>query len=149
MLRTIGSVIAGYVVVFLLVFATFSAAFFALGTNATYQPGTYHVSMLWIVISSILGFAAAVGGGFVASQIDTSGRGVMGLAAFMFIAGILLAIAQLSMANPAANEPRPADVSNFDAMQKSQTPHWVDFLNPFIGAAGAIVGGKLRKRTNG
>ena len=63
MLRTIGAVIAGYVVVFILVFTMFTVAFLALGTNATYQPGTYDVSMLWIVISTILGFVAAVGGG--------------------------------------------------------------------------------------
>lgn len=145
MLRTIGAVLAGYVVVFILVFATFSLAFLALGTNATYKTGTYDVSMLWIVISTVLGFGAAVAGGFIAKQIDGTGKGVTGLAGFMFLAGILLAIAALFMPNPAANEPRPDNVANLEAMAKSQTPHWVNFLNPIIGAAGALVGGRLRK----
>lgn len=145
MLRTIGAVVAGYVVVFILVFSMFTAAFLALGPSASYQPGTYDVSMLWIVISTVLGFVAAVGGGFVASQIDRTGRGVTGLAGFMFIAGILLAVSALMMPNPAANEPRPDNVSNLEAMAKSQTPHWINFVNPFIGAAGALVGGRLRK----
>ena len=149
MLRTIGAVIAGYVVVFILVFTMFTVAFLALGTNATYQPGTYDVSMLWIVISTILGFVAAVGGGFVAGLIDRTGRGVTGLAGFMFLAGILLAVAALMMPTPAANEPRPENVANLEAMAKSQTPHWINFLNPFIGAAGAIVGGRLRKPAQG
>ena len=145
MLRTIGAVLAGYIVVFILVFALFTVAFLAMGTSAAYQPGTYDVSMLWIVVSTVLGFVAAIGGGFVAGLIDRTGRGVTGLAGFIFVAGILLAGVALFMPNPAANEPRPDNVSNLEAMAKSQTPHWINFLNPFIGAAGAVVGGRLRK----
>ncbi|MBK6315864.1 MAG: hypothetical protein IPF53_16615 [Blastocatellia bacterium] len=63
-------------------------------------------------------------------------------------AGILLAV-RVDDAEPAANEPRPENVANLEAMAKSQTPHWINFLNPFIGAAGAIVGGRLRKPAQG
>ncbi len=60
MARTIGSVILGYLVMVIVVFATFSLAYQAMGVDRAYQPGTYDVSGLWIAVSIVLGILAAI-----------------------------------------------------------------------------------------
>jgi hypothetical protein len=38
--------------------------------------------------------------------------------------------------------PRTGPVSNSEAMQKVKQPHWVTFVNPILGAAGVLIGGR-------
>jgi hypothetical protein len=37
-------------------------------------------------------------------------------------------------------------MGNVAAMQNARTPAWIMFLNPIIGAAGVLVGSRLRKQ---
>ncbi len=69
MLKTVGGVIVGYIVMFILVFALFSLAYLALGANGAFKPGTYDVSTLWLALSVIVSLAAAIVGGFICSLI--------------------------------------------------------------------------------
>jgi hypothetical protein len=46
MMRSILSVIAGYVVIFLLIFVLFTALYLVLGANASFKPGSYQPSIL-------------------------------------------------------------------------------------------------------
>jgi hypothetical protein len=41
---------------------------------------------------------------------------------------------------------RVGDVPMMEAMQKAQEPDWAPFALPFIGAAGVLIGGKLKRR---
>lgn len=59
MWRSVVSVVVGYVVLSLVIFATFSAAYLAMGADAAFHPGSYVVSTLWLVVSFVLGFLAA------------------------------------------------------------------------------------------
>ena len=59
MLRNIAGVIIGYLVMAIVMFATFTGAYLALGSDYTFVSGSYHVSMLWIAVSLLLGFIAA------------------------------------------------------------------------------------------
>jgi len=68
MLRAILSVIAGYVTMFMVVMATFSVAFLALGTERAFAPGSWDPSVLWLVVSFALGLLAAVVGGWVCAR---------------------------------------------------------------------------------
>lgn len=143
MLRSILGGIVGYIALFIFVFATFSITYLALGTERAFEPGSYQVSMLWIAISTVLGFAGAVVGGYVASLVGRGSGGVMALTVILLLMGIVT-IAMI-MSSPAADAIRNADVPNLEAMGKAQTPLWVAILNPIIGIIGIQIGGRLRK----
>lgn len=134
--------ILGYVVMFVVVFTTFTIAYLAMGSDTAFLPGTYEVSMTWILVSSILGLVAAVVGGYVAGRVGGKGA-VKVTAGIVLVLGLLLAIATALFSKP--TEIRPADVPNMEAMSKAQTPVWVAFLNPVIGIVGVLIGGSLRK----
>lgn len=143
MLRIIASAVVGYIVIFICIFALFSGLYLALGAEGAFQPGSYEVSMSWIAISMVLGFAAAVVGGWVSRAIARSQAGPRALAVLVLALGLIMAAS--IAASPPPPAVRDAALSNMEAMGKAQTPLWVAVLNPFIGAAGVLLGGRLRK----
>ena len=70
--RIIGAVVAGYVVIFVFVFATLMVAYFTMGTERAFQPGSYEVSATGLLVNIVLGLIAAVLGVLVASLIATT-----------------------------------------------------------------------------
>lgn len=144
MLRKILGVIAGYIVTAICIILFFTCAYLAMGADQAFKPGAYVPSNRWIVVSIILGFIAAVIGGFVSALIGKSGIVPKFLAGVILVLGLIVGI--MTALTPAANETRSGSVSNFEAMQKAQEPAWLALLNPFLGAAGVIVGGSLKKR---
>jgi MFS family permease len=142
--RIAGAVIAGYVVMALLIFATFTAAFLLMGSEVSFQPGSYQPSITWIAVSTLLGIVAALAGGWVCAAIGRRPTAVMALAALVFVLGIALA----AVAAMRTEDPRPTvregAVSNLQAMQNARVPLWIEFLNPVIGAVGALAGGRLK-----
>lgn len=143
MLRSILGAVAGYIVTFIAVFVLLTGAYLAIGTDRAFQPGNYQVSMLWLVVSTVLSFIAAVIGGYIASLAGNGFTAVKILAGIMIVLGAIMA-AMVVMTPPPADT-RAADVPNMEAMMKAQTPLWVALLNPIIGAVGAVVGGRIRK----
>jgi hypothetical protein len=139
--RLIGSVIVGYLVIFVAVFATFSAAYVAIGADGAFRPGSYDVSMTWIILGTVLSFGAAWLGGRICLAIAKDAKGPKALAAVVLILGILFAIPAMK---PPPSEPRPAGAAMMDAMQRARTPLWVALLNPVIGVLGVLVGGRRR-----
>ena len=117
--RSIGAVAVGYLVMFVLVFASFSGAYLAIGADGAFQPGTYQVSILWIVVSIVLGIVAALAGGFVCATIAPGGKAPM--------------------------ESWIWDVPHMEELMMGRSNVRVDFLKPALGAAGALAGAKLRK----
>ncbi|QQS40285.1 MAG: hypothetical protein IPM63_13080 [Acidobacteriota bacterium] len=142
MLWKILGVIIGYVVMVAFIFMTFSAFYLAIGADMAYEPGSYQVSMLWIAVSTVLGFIAALIGGYVCKRLSGSSGTVKVFAGIVLILGIIIGIYQAVSPQP-AQEARTAEVSNTEAMQKSQMPLWVAFMNPLIGAVGIVIGGGL------
>lgn len=135
--RRLLAVLLGYVTMFVLVFCLFSAAFLVLGTERSFLQGSYEPTATWNVVSIVLGFVAAVAGGFVAAKVGRSASVAKTLAIVVFILGVIFAIPQITQKTDPG--PRPGNVSNMEAMQKAQMPAWMAILNPFIGAAGAWV----------
>jgi hypothetical protein len=140
MLRLIGAVVLGYVIIGITVFAGLSALWLAIGPDRAFQPGVYDVSMTWVLLSVVVGFIAALAGGWVARRIERTPTGPRVLAAVVFVLGIVLALPALFAEAP-ASVMRDAGLSMFEAMQQAQTPVWVMLLNPVIGAIGVLVGG--------
>lgn len=143
MLRSILGGVAGYIALFVFIFATFSILYMAIGTERAFEPSSYKVSMLWIGASTVLGLIGAAVGGYVAALVGKGSGGVMALTIIILLMGIVTIL--MVMGSSAADAVRAADVANLEAMGKAQTPLWVAILNPVIGIIGAQIGGRLRK----
>ena len=92
MLRSILGGIAGYVVMFILIFVMFTALYLGLGADRAFTPGTYQVSVLWIAVSTVLGTIAAIAGGYIAAL---AGKG---MTAVKVLAGIILVMGLITVA---------------------------------------------------
>ena len=143
MLRKIAGVIGGYVFMFAFIIGTFTALYAVLGTERSYQPNSYEVSMLWIVSTFILGLFAAVFAGWMCYLISRSKGAVKVLAGIVLVLGLAMGIFQIVNSKPETL--REGEVSREEAMEKSQAPLWVAFLNPMIGVIGILIGGSLKK----
>lgn len=142
--RSILAVILGYVVMFVVVFLTFSGAYLVMGTDGAFQPGTYEASTQWLVVSFILAFIAAIAGGCTAVWIARKMAPAYVLAGIALVLGFAMAGA-MAMA-PADSRPtvRTGDVPNLEAMQNARQPMWVALLNPLLGAIGVVVGARMK-----
>jgi len=131
--RIVGGVIAGYLTMFLGVFVLFSLAWMALGAEGAFQTGSWDVSAAWIGLSIVIGFLAAVAGGYVCGVIAKNPRGAQALVVLPVLFGGGIEV-------PGA---RPDSVSMFEAMQQAQQPGWIALLNPLLGALGVVIGARV------
>ncbi len=141
-MRIAGGVVLGYLVMFAVVFVTFTGAFFLLGVERTFQPGSYEGTMTWHVVSVVLGLAAAMIGGVVCLVIARSQTGPRVLAALVLLLGLVFAVPVLT--GPPAPATRGPEVSNTEAMMNARQPVWAALANPFIGAFGVLLGARLK-----
>jgi hypothetical protein len=146
--RIISSVVVGYVTIFVAVFLIFSAAYLLLGTDGSFQAGSWDVSIAWIAASILVGIVAAIGGGYVCAAIARDPRGPLALIVVVVVLGLILAIPVLTGAyDDVGVGTRPATVGLFEAMQNAKQPVWIAFLNPLLGAVGVMIGAKLGQRS--
>ncbi len=136
--RAIGSVILGYLTMAVIVFGGLTAAYLAMGTDKAFKPGSYEISTVWMVAMFIVGIVAALAGGVVARLIAKSATPPKVLAGIVLLLGIAMAIPTIGAKPPA--EPRPATMSNLEAMSKAHTPAWVGFANAVLGCVGVLIG---------
>lgn len=142
MLRSIGSAVVGYIAMFLVVFVSLTAAYLIVGVERAFRPGVYEVSTLWVAISLVVGFGAALVGGWVAWRIGGRVLGPQLLAGLVLVLGIAMAVPAITTeaeAGPVAE--RPGDVGPMEAMQKAKMPLISLILNPLVGVVGVLVGG--------
>lgn len=143
--RAIAAVVVGYVVMFGTIFLLFSGLYLILGQELSFEPGSYDPSILWTVVSFVLGILAAVLGGYACARIARAATPPKVLAGVVLVIGLLSAIPVLiSAATPA--QARTGEVGNLDAMMRAKQPAWVAVANPFVGLAGALLGARLRRR---
>ncbi len=143
--RAIASVVGGYVVMALIVFGTFTVAYLLMGADRAYQPGTYNVSLLWILVSIVLSAVAAVAGGRIAVAIAGSDVPPKILAALVLVLGLVMAYADAGRMAAQVNV-RDTPPSFMDAAQASRQPAWLLYLNPLIGAAGVLIGAGMGRK---
>lgn len=146
MLRIVGSVIAGYVVMAIAIMVLFAAAYPVLGLDRLFVPGTYQTSMGWILLSILLGVACAAAGGWVAARLAPGSSAPWWLAAMVMALGLLSAAAAVMSEDPARGGPRPDGAAMVDVMAHAQQPVWVALLNPLLGAAGVLAGARAGRR---
>jgi hypothetical protein len=145
MLRAVLAVIVGYLVMALLVFKTFTLAYLHIGADASFRPGTYDVTPLWLVVSFVLSFIAAFVGGWVCATIARRSTAPKGFAAAVFILGLIVALSAIMASDDARPKMREGNVGNIAAMQNAKQPGWVALMNAFIAPAGILIGARLKK----
>jgi hypothetical protein len=145
MLRTILSVVVGYVAIFILVFFTLAVAFMVMKADGALKPGSFETSSLWLVVSITLGFVVAAIGGFISAAIARKPSGPIALAIVVLVLGLIFAIPALRPAESEEPAVRAGDVGMMEAMQKAKQPPWFAIVNPFIGAAGVLIGSRFRR----
>ena len=145
MARSIIAVIVGYLVMFILVSATFMGVFLLMGVEWSFKPASFEASNAWNVMSLIASFVVAVIGGFLCAAIAKGSRAPIALAIVVFALGLLMAIPTLFANKANANRVRTGDLSQFEAMQNATQPAWVPFTFPILGVAGVLVGAKLKR----
>ncbi len=144
MLRNVGAVLVGYVVMFAVAFVTFSTAFLIVGTSGAFEEGSYDVTSLWLIVSFALGLIVAVAGGYACAVVAKGSKAPLALVGLVLIVGALMAVPVLTASDDGQPETREADVSTFDAMQKGIQPPWVSLVNPFLGVVGVLGGARLK-----
>jgi len=150
-MRPILAIIAGYLVMTVLVMVTLTLAWTVLGPSFAYRPGTTHVTLAWIGLNLPISFMAAIAGGYVTVWIarDDSQLPVQVLAGIVLGVGLIMAVAHVftdqSVAQQMADGVATEGMDAFAGASEAVQPLWYNFLIPFIGAAGVMVGGRLRR----
>ena len=146
MARSIIGVIVGYVVMFVLQVAAFMTIYTVVGPDWSFKPASYQASTRWTVMQFTVVLITAMIAGLVCALIAKGGKAPMVLAGVILVLGLGLGALAISMKPADAHEVRTGNVPNMEAMQKAQHPAWVIFLGPVIGAVGAAIGGKLKRK---
>ena len=144
MLRAAGAVILGYVVMFVIVFATLTGSYLGMGAEKVFLPGTYEVTSMWLVVMILFSLVSAIAGGMVCAAIAKDKGAVWALVVLVLILGGLNTI-PVVMASKAPPAVRTGNVPNLEAMMNGREPVWFAVLLPVIGMAGVMIGGKSNR----
>ena len=143
--RNILAVIAGYVAMFLIVFGIFTAAYFAMGADRAFEESSYDVSTLWVIVSVIVGFFAALVGGAVCAIVSNRSMGAtLSLMVLVLVLGAVSALMAMGKEAPEGEAAvRAPETSNTEAMMNAQQPTWILIANPIIGVFGVMTGAMM------
>jgi heme/copper-type cytochrome/quinol oxidase subunit 3 len=144
MLRSVFAVIVGYVAMFAVAFAAYTAAYFGLGADRAFEPGTYALSGIWIGLVIAITLISGLIGGLTCAAISKSRTAGLVFAVIVLVLGFVFELPNI-MKKDHAPEARTGDVSNMDAMGKAQPPAWLCLLNPFLAAAAVLMGTRMKK----
>jgi general stress protein CsbA len=147
MLRAIGSVVLGYVVMAAFVMLALTAAYLAMGAERAFQPGSYEVSNVWVITMFAVGVVAALAGGLVCAAIARSRKPALALAGLVLVLGVLSALPSFAATEDTPPKVRTGEVGNFEAMTQAKQPPWVALSHPLIGVIGVLVGARLKRDT--
>jgi hypothetical protein len=143
MLKSIAGIFGGYVAMFAVAFAAYSAAYLGLGTERVFEPGTYALSGLWIVLVIAITLIAGLIGGLTCAAISRSRTTGLVLALIVFVLSLVFELPNITKDHtPVA---RTGDVSNMEVMEKGQPPAWLGLLIPFLGGTAVLIGSRIKK----
>lgn len=141
-MKAFGVALAGYILMFVVLFATLTAVYFALGTERTFLPGSYAVTPLWMAVFCFFQFDSGLVAGIVVSKLSRDRKVPLILAAMTLVFGILMALPAIqSGAHDTLS--RDGSLTNMQAMMQAQTPVWIQLIAPALAALGVIAGATL------
>lgn len=145
--RSVVAVIVGYISMFVLNFLAFVGLYAVVGPAHAFKPGLYLASNRWIAMSVVAIFITGVVAGLICVAIARGGKAPLGLAIVILVVGLVLGIPAVMKAQANEHLVRVGSVPSMEAAQKAYWPVWAPFVFPFISAAGALVGARLRRRS--
>ena len=78
------------------------------------------------------------------AAISRNWRACQVLAVVVVVLGLLLCLPAIQRSNEGPNV-RAGEISAFQAMQLGVAPIWMHLLNPVLGAAGILLGARMKK----
>lgn len=145
MLKSIVAIVVSYVVIFLLFFAVVAGLYVMLGSERVFQPDSYEISNLWLVLTIVLSFLAWMLGGWLCVAISKSLRTGQIFAVIVFVAAAIGCLLSLNREGEGPHV-RASEVTFKDGLERTVTPRWFHFVNPVVTLAGALVGTRLKRR---
>ena len=145
--RIIGSAVAGYVVMFIVLFVLMTISWFVVGADGAFKPGVWEVTATWLFLMVAGGFVAALAGGYTTAWISPDPRAVRVLIGIVVVLGIVSVLPVLTGSATPAELPRPEALPMFEAMANGQQPTWLALLNPIIGVVGVVVGARMKSKS--
>jgi hypothetical protein len=141
--KSVAGIIVGYVALFSVAFAAYSAAYLGLGADRAFAPGTYALSGLWVALVIAITFIAGLIGGLTCAAISKSRTTGLVFALIVFVLSLVFELPNIVKDHtPVA---RTGDVSNMEVMEKGQPPAWLGILIPFLGGAAVLMGTRMKK----
>ncbi|HKP03240.1 MAG TPA: hypothetical protein VJU77_07710 [Chthoniobacterales bacterium] len=145
MLKSIIAIIVSYIVMFAVFMAIFTCLYFLLGVERVFQTDSYEVSMMWIVLTLVIGFIVSMFSGYLCAAISKSWRTCQIFALIVFLLALIQCFSALKR-NPDAPNVRAGEVGMFDAMSLAVTPLWLHFVNPILSGAAVLLGARMKRR---
>jgi hypothetical protein len=141
MVKTLAGVVVGLVVMFVLMFVGLAAAWAVLGVDGALEPGTWMTTTRWNLIGLAVSFVACLAAGAACSRIGGRPGAARILALIVLVAGIP-PLAQALREDPPQ---RPEQVTMLEVPGRARMPLWNAVLNPLVGVAGVLAGGRKKK----
>ena len=143
MFRIIAGIIVGFIVMFVLVMATFGITMMVLGLEGTLQPGSYWTTNTFNIIVLIGGTTGAIIGGLVCGLIARRVAAGFALAVIVLVMGVGSAVANMSKPDPPA---RAGAATLQDISQHGKEPTWFAYSKAALGALGVFIGASMVKK---
>ena len=145
MLKSILAIVVSYVAMFVIFMAIFTGLYFVLGIERVFQTDSYEVSMLWIVLTLVIGFIVSIFAGYLCAAISKSWRTCQLFALIVFLLSLIQCLSALKR-NPDAPNTRAGEVGMFEAMTLAVSPFWLHLVNPVLCGAGVLIGARMKRR---
>jgi hypothetical protein len=145
MLRPILGVIVSYLFLFFLWLGLFLGAYALLGSERVLLEDSYEVTTLWLAVTGVITFFGAIAAGYLCAWLSKSIRACQVLAFVTFLVAIVLCIKAMRR-DAGGLHLRAGEVTNLEAMELAVSPTWMHVLNPVIGAAGVLLGARMKRR---
>ena len=142
MLRIIAGIIVGFLVMAVLVMATFGITMMALGMDNILKPGTYWTTDTFNIIVLIGGFIAAIIGGMVCKVIARNSTATMALVAIVLILGAGSYVMNMNKPDPPIRTGTPTVT---DMQTHGKEPNWFAIAKTVAAAAGLVIGSSFVK----
>src|ERR1044072_2706566 len=113
MLKSVVAIIVSYVAMFVIFMAIFTGLYFVLGVERVFQADSYEVSMLWIVLTLVIGFIVSMFSGYLCAAISKSWRTCQGFELIVFLLALIQCLSALKR-NPDAPNVRAGEVGVFE-----------------------------------
>jgi|SRR5205085_939781 len=145
MLKSIVAIVVSYAVMALFFIAVFNIGYLALGADRVFQPDSYEVSTLWLVLGVLFPLLGSLLAGYLCAAIGKSWRTCQVFAFIVFLLGLVACIPALKR-DPDAPNVRAGEVPNFQAVRLAVSPIWAHLLTPVVSAGGVLLGARRKAR---